>query len=388
MKLTADGVKSISSGIDRRMSMLEKTILSVSQSAILSGPEFSCKPLFVGNRIVIERLRCNALLKNGRYLDIDERVEIDFPNLTPGDYYMVAEIGDEEIVFDSNSLTYVRPRYKYSLMNLKETEESFGCPIAKFVVEQKNVFIDSNFIAPYRVCGDDEKLLDMIEKVAEKATEIANHAHLKPGIDREVMARYAYLLKNINRYDEIIKVYAILKDYLLAKHYHVFQSNGKEGQVIDNSLFFVDISEFLETILVAQDAAIILLDGVIPSEDKLDVEKLKREIKEELTAQLVPEIKDSLYETLREQISKELTEELSEKFNNQIESAIAEAREKLREELKDALHTVLHDELSNELNETLYAKLYEELYQKLYNALYDALFVPEPVIVDTFMPDI
>ena len=101
MKLTAEGISAISTELDLRMTMFERTFLSVSHSALVAGAEFLCKPLFVGKKIVIERLCCKALLKNGRYLDIDERVELDYPSPEPGEYYLVAEIGDEEVYFES-----------------------------------------------------------------------------------------------------------------------------------------------------------------------------------------------------------------------------------------------------------------------------------------------
>ena len=282
----------------------------------------------------------------------------------------------------------MRPAYKYSLKNLQETEESVGCPIAKFIVETKEVRIDQNYIAPRWVCGDDPRILTSVANIVAKAEEISKHANLRPGVDREEMTRFVYLLKNLNGYDSLLKLYATLKDYLLAKHYHVFQSNGTQGQLVDNRLFFVDVQEFMNTILVAQDSAIILLDKVTPFDDKIDVDKLKREIKEELTAQLLPEIKESLYEELKKKISEELTEELTKQFKEMIETLVAESKEKLRAVLSDSLHTTLHDGLSVELNDSLYPKLYDELYQKLYQQLYDALFVPEPEIVDDFMPDI
>lgn len=346
--------------------------ISYSKCGIMPHEEFLCKPVFCGRNLVIERLLCKACLASGAILDIDQRVELPFPTLLPGEYYLVAGFGKESQVFESKGIEFYKPIYEFGIKNLEELKQSDVIPLVKFHVSAKGVSIDIAYIAPFVICGSDERILERLDHVVKLAHDIANHPHIRFGIDQRTMQFYEFMLRNVNRYDSIITLYARLKNYLLAQHFHVFQSNGREGQVPDESLFFLDINAFFDLLGVSQESALMLLDSIQPVDDKIDLEKLKAEIKEELK----PVIKE------------ELTAEIKPELHDQL---VDELKTKIKEELMEEFRPLLIDKVVEEVKtrfEAMRPEMHDILYRELYDALFADLKLCKPIEEDNFMPDI
>jgi len=347
-------------------------LMTYSRCGITPNAEFSCKAVFCGRNLVVERLLCRACLASGKVLDVDQRVELPFPTLLPGEYYFTIGLDEKQHVFQSKGMEYACPEYKFEVMNFDQLKENDVLPLLKLQVSATGVSIDYDYIAPFLVCGSDPRILEKIARVIELADNIANHPHLQPGIDQRMMKLYAFLLRNINKYDSLSQIYTRLKDFLLAQHFHVFQSNGREGQVIEESLFFFDIVAFLDLLMVSQESAILFLDTVTPVDTKIDFEKLKAEIKEELepvikeelVSQLKPELHDQLYDELKSKIKEEVLVELRPIV---LDKVVTEVKERF-EEMRPAMH--------------------DRLYRELYDALFADLKLCKPIEEDNFMPDI
>lgn len=369
--ITSDLLKGMGALMDDRQETFIR-LMTYSRCGITPNAEFSCKAVFRGRDLVVERLLCKACLASGKILDVDQRVELPFPTLLPGEYYFTIGIDDKRHVFESKGIEYSCPEYKFDIMSFDQMKVKDVLPLLKLLVSANGVSIDYDYIAPFLVCGSDSRILEKISKVIELADSIANHPHLQPGIDQRMMKLYAFLLRNINKYDTISRIYTQLKDFLLAQHFHVFQSNGREGQVIEESLFFLDIVAFLDLLMISQESAILLLDSVTPVDNKIDFEKLKAEIKEELepvikeelASQLKPELHDLLYDELKSKIKEEVVDELRPVV---LDKVVSEVKERF-EEMRPAMH--------------------DRLYRELYDALFADLKLCKPIEEDNFMPDI
>ncbi|MCF0202014.1 MAG: hypothetical protein HUK08_01490 [Bacteroidaceae bacterium] len=387
-KLTTEFLLTLSNDINRRFVTLTN-LTNYGMVGLVAGTKCECNAVFSAGKLIVERLRCTAILANGMNVDPDERVEIDIPAVMPGDYYFCVGVSDKTIEFESKGLPYTRSAYKYAILSYGEViaEEGLMLPLKKINVNGNRLTFCEEYIPPCLIAQSDQRIMQLIQRVIEKAHEILRH----PNLPKE---HFVPLASCVNRmaacteFDVTIMSYMLLKEYMLHLQCHVLDNAPEDFTKMDMLLYTVDMETYYDFVDVLQDSAIAKLDVTPIVDDSIDLEKLKREIKEEVEAELTPKIHDSLYEELKTKITEELSEQFRQQIDDRISTEFAEAMERLRTELHDKLYGVLKEELEPALHDKLYPELYDELYQKLYDALFEALHIKQEEVEDLFMPDI
>ena len=387
-RLTADRLTGIQEEMHRSMKMLFRT-MDWGVIGLLPNEEFICNPLFSKGTLGIERLRGMAYVGKGNFLDIDERVEIPFPSLITGEYFLTAGLGDGEVLYQERGMDYARPKYEFSILNYDEVVAKENLlPIVKMKVENNMVKIDENFIPPCFLIRTDERILTQLEDIKERVRFICKHPHLVPSIVKDIVDYYSARLLAISSAEATCNLQFALQEYILALEYDFLMTKDDDlSKWGISSLNVIDINRLMQSVVALQKQVIGILDATEPKDDSIDIEKLKSEIKEDLYGQLKQSLSEELYKELREKIEEELTASLYEKIKGDLDADLSAAADRLESTLRDSLQAALRESLRSQLHEDLYQPLYDDLYAELYKALL-AVLMPVEEERNEFMPDI
>ena len=328
------------------------------QMGILPDTEFSCKGLFVKNKLEISHLRCVAVLPSGNIIDVDELVTVPIPMLYGNEYYLAVGIGEGQIEFEKEDVPFARPQYEYAILSLEQLQQSDVFPLMRFSVNDGVFTIDETFIPPYLSLSSDERYKTYLESFATSIAALAQHANLEEGDGKRMLLRYQFLLKGYHLRQSVYQFIQLTEEIAQAVDYFIVSPNSENRMEIPQPEPR-DIQKWLEWFAGYLTAASSILDGVVLEDNTIDYEALLAQAKKELYEQLNPE----LYEKLLLSIKDELREELGNT---------------LKQTLTEYMNETLKPELEQALGKQLYDYLFESLYLKLFDNLFNALYVPEP----------
>lgn len=353
MEISAQTFKELTDNLDFKQRVMSM-IANNNRSGLLPDTDFDCQGTFVKNVLEINHFRCRAILPSGRILDADENVAIKIPYLYGDKYYLTVSFGNEEVQFDKEEVTFVRPQYVYELHTMDEMESLDCIPVMKFDVKDGMFAISGSFIPPTLLIKTAPRFETYIESIAEKMSLLTDHANLEEGEGKRSLLRYLFILKSYDRHASTHDFMQFVQEMANAIDYHIMRPNTENAPEVPQCSRF-DVEEWLSWFEDYLNGAKTVLDGVVLEDHSIDYEKLKAEIKAEVYARVYPELLEQLRKAIMEEIIPDVQEQLKETLTNYI-------NEVLRPELKDTL--------LEELNPLLYDKLYKALYDALYNALY------------------
>ena len=371
MELSAQTLRELSANLDFKQ-RVTSCIANNNRIGLLPEEEFDCQGAFVKNILEINHLKCRALLPSGRIVDADEDVTVEIPLLYGDKYYLTVGFGEDDIRFDKEEVTFVRPQYVYEIHTAEEVEVGDFLPLMKFDVEDGMFTIVHKFIVPCLLVKSDERFASFIQTFIEKIEQLAEHSNLEEGEGKRCLLKYLFTLKSYDRQESVHSYMQFVHEIAHAVDYYIMRPNKEEAPEIPVWSRF-DVEEWLSWFSDYLDEARSVLDEVVLEDHSIDLEKLKAEIKAELY--------DQLYAELYEQLKKDIEEKIA-----------PELESRLKEALTDYINDVLRKELSDAIQEELSPLLYDKLYKALYDALINALSIPmvktEEVVVDEFVPKI
>lgn len=356
MELSAQTFKELAENLDFRMRTMN-TIANNNRIGILPNSEFNCQGIFVRNILEINHFRCRAILPSGRIVDADEDIMVKIPLLYGNKYYLTIGFGKDEINFDKEEVSFVRPQYLYEIHTLEEVEQDDSLPIMRFKVDEGIFTIDPTFIPPSLLINCNPQYVMFLDSYTEEIRELAEHSNLEDGEGKRCLLNLYFSLKGYDKQASTQDFIQKMQEVAYAIDYYVMRPNTENRQAIPQPSQF-DLEEWLTWLKNYLQGAKSILDGIILQDNSIDYEKLK----EEITADVYQRAYQEIYEQLRK--------EILEKFNPNMEQQI-------KEELTSYIQDVIRPEINESLKEELTSSLYDKLYPALYNALYDALFVPE-----------
>ena len=353
MEISAQTFRELTDNLDFKQRVMSM-IANNNRSGLLPDTDFDCQGTFVKNVLEINHFRCRAILPSGRILDADENVAIKIPYLYGDKYYLSVSFGNEEVQFDKEEVTFVRPQYVYELHTMDEMENLDCIPVMKFDVKDGMFAISGSFIPPTLLLKTAPRFENYIESIAEKMGLLTDHANLEEGEGKRSLLRYLFMLKSYDRQASTHDFMQFVQEMANAVDYHIMRPNTENAPEVPQCSRF-DVEEWLSWFEDYLNGAKTVLDGVVLEDHSIDYEKLKEEIKAEVYARVYPELLEQLRKAIMEEIIPDVQEQLKEFLTNYINGV-------LRQELKD--------DLLEELNPLLYDKLYKALYDALFNALY------------------
>ena len=355
MEISAQTFKELTANLDFKQ-RVTSCIANNNRIGILPNSEFKCHGAFVKNVLEIDQFKCMALLPSGKIIDADENVSIKIPILYGDKYYLTVSFGHDEIQFDKEEVTFIRPQYLYEIHTMEEIEGGDYLPIIKFNVSDGMFSIATTFIPPYLLINADNRFNTYIESYVAKISQLTEHPNLEDGEGKRCLLRYMFMLKSYDKQESTHDFMQFVQEIANAIDYYVMRPHTESVPDIPAYSKY-DVEEWLSWFEGYLTGAKSVLDGVVLEDHSIDYEKMKQEIK--------ADIYDRVYPELYEQLKKDILE----KFNPDME-----------QQIKDALTTYVNDVLRNELNTSLQTELsttlYDKLYHILYDALYNALFVP------------
>ncbi len=370
MELTAQALRELNANLDFKQ-RVTSCIANNNRIGLLPEAEFDCQGAFVKNVLEIPHLKCRALLPSGKIVDADEDVTVEVPLLYGTKYYLTVSFGDDEIQFDKEEVTFVRPQYVYEIHTMEEVMAGDYLPIMKFYVKDGVFSIADNFIVPCLLTKSDERFASLTQSFIEKIEQLAEHSNLEEGEGKRCLLKYLFMLKSYGHQESTHDYMQFMQEIAYAVDYYIMRPHAETIPEVPAYSRF-DVVEWLTWFGEYLDYGKGILDTVVLEDHSIDLEKLKAEIKVELYDQLYAE----LYNQLKKDIEEKYTPEM-------------EAR--LKEALTAYINDVLRKELGEAIKDDLSPLLYDKLYQTLYDALYNALFVPvekEEVVEDVFVPKI
>lgn len=365
MEITAQTFRELDDTIVCREQAVTR-ISHLGVSGILPGSDFSCKGMFVKNRLEIERLACMALLPSGKVLHMDETVGIPVPMLYGDEYFLTVGFGDARTGFDKEGVPFSRPVYDVAVHSFAELEKADLLPLLRFKVTDGVFFIDDEYIPPFLLLESDSRFADYISRFSDKLLELAGHSNLEFGEGQRALQHYYSLLKDYDQRNSVQTFLQLTREIAQTINYYIVRPNtGNPIRMAECSPY--DVQAWMAWLEEYMTAAGSILDKVVLEDHSIDFDALKAQIKAELYERLHPELHEELYENIK----RELREELNEALRSDL-------LEYINTRLKAELHDSLHDELTDEI--------YDSLYKALYDALYKALYVPTEEEKDEFMP--
>lgn len=367
LELTSSTFLNWDERLDFRQQVALRAALGSHRLGLLPDAAFSCKGMFVKNKLEISHLRCLAVLPSGRIIDADEPVVLPIPMLYGSEYYLTVGIGSGQITFEKEDVPFSRPQYEYAILSMEQMLQADVFPLMRFSVQEGVFSIDESFIPPYLLLSSDERYKGYIDAFAEAIAAIATHANLAEGEGKRLMMHYHFLLKAYHMQQSVYEFVQLTEEIAQAIDYYIASPNAEQPMPViqpeprDLQKWFAWFTDYLH-------AATTLLDGVVLEDNSIDYEALLAQAKQELYDRLNPE----LYAKLLEQVKQDLRVELEQTLASTLTTYI-----------NDTLKPELEQLISDDLHERMYDKLYNELYERLYNALY----VPEEE-EEAFMPQI
>ncbi|MBO4665801.1 MAG: hypothetical protein J5612_02900 [Paludibacteraceae bacterium] len=367
LELTAQTFLNWEERLDARQRFALRAVLGSHRPGLLPDAKFSCKGMFVKNKLEIAHLRCLGVLPSGSIIDVDEPVTLPIPMLYGSEYYLAIGLGSGQIAFEKDDVPFTRPQYEYAILSMDEMLQADVLPLMRFRVNEGTFAVDEDFIPPYLLLSSDKRYKDYIDAFTEAISGLAQHPNLAEGDGKRLLLRYAFLLKGYQLQLSVHHLVQLTEEIAQALDYFIVTPNAEQPMPIpqpearDWQKWFVWFAHYLK-------AAASILDGVVLEDNTIDYEALLAQAKKELYDQLNPE----LYEKLLLRIKDELREEIGQTLT-----------ETLTAYMNDTLKPELEQLITDNLHERMYDKLYNELYERLYNALY----VPTPE-EEEFMPQI
>lgn len=367
LELTARTFHGWDERLDFRQQLALRTALGNHRLGLLPDASFSCKGMFVKNKLEISSLRCLAVLPSGRIVDADEPVAIPIPMLYGSEYYLTIGIGSSQIEFEADTVPYRRPQYDYAIHSIDEMQQADVFPLMRFSVKEGVFSIDEAFIPPCLTLSSDERFMPYISSYTEQIAALASHTNLEEGEGKRMLLRYLFLLKAYHTQQGVQEFIALTEEIAQAIDYYIVTPHAESPLAIPQP-DYCDVQKWLEWLKGYLAAASSILDGVVLEDNSIDYEALLAQAKQELYERLNPE----LYEKLLLSIKDELREEIGQTLTATLTAY-----------MNDTLKPELEQLISDNLHERMYDRLYNELYERLYNALY----VPEEE-TEEFMPQI
>ena len=355
MALSAQTFKELTERLDFKQ-RVTSMIANNNRSGLLPDSVFDCHGTFVKNVLEINHFKCRAILPSGKIVDADEDVVIKIPFLYGDKYYLTVSFGSEEVQFDKEEVTFVRPQYIYEIHTQEEMESLDCLPIMKFNVTEGMFSINASFMPPSLLIKSNSHIKTYIQSFAKKLDKLTDHSNLEDGEGKRCLLRYLFMLKSYDKEASTHDFMQFIQEVANAVDYHVMRPNTDNAPEVPQCSR-LDVEEWLTWFDEYLNGAKSVLDGVVLEDHSIDYEKLKEEIK--------AEVYDRAYPELFEQLKKDV-----------LEKFLPEAQEQLKEALTTYVNDVLRKELKDNLEEDLFTSLYDKLYQALYDALYASLYVP------------
>lgn len=366
MELTAAAMSMLDENLDFRQMAAMRTVLA-GRHGLLPGAPFNCNGTFVRNNFEIANLRCMALLPSGWMVDIDESVSITIPMLYDSTYYFTVGLGENLKDFEHKDVEFLRPEYVYQISSIEDLKVSQDLPLLRFTIKDGTFNIDSSYIPPCLMVVSSEKFEHYRDKIAERLTQLHNHANLPGDTSKLAISYYLNHLGNNNPLIEVKTFVTLLDDLNRELRYYLLEPHKDE--VGDTTLMTCDLNDvqiYLEWTIKQLDKVKLLLDNHPIEDKKPDYDELKAILRKELMDDLKP--------TLEKLIHTEV-----DAVRNDIQQQVSDA-------LKDFLSGEFRRQLYADLNTELADSLYKKLYDALYHALYEALYREEEVETDDYTP--
>ena len=153
LELTSSTFLNWDERLDFRQQVALRAALGSHRLGLLPDAAFSCKGMFVKNKLEISHLRCLAVLPSGRIIDADEPVVLPVPMLYGNEYYLTIGIGNGQIAFEKEDVPFSRPQYEYAILSMEQMLQADVFPLMRFSVQEGVFSIDENFIPPYLQIG-------------------------------------------------------------------------------------------------------------------------------------------------------------------------------------------------------------------------------------------
>lgn len=378
MEMTAQTLLGLNDQWDSNWQLALRASLGSNRMGLLPNAPFECNASFAAGQLEVAELRCMALLPSGRLVDANENVQVQIPMLFGDTYYLTVSFSEYSRAFEREGVSFVKPRYNYSINSREDIENGDLFPLLRFHVKDNIVTLDSNYIVPCLVLKDDNRFKEYIDGITDRLTKLASHINMAEGECKRAVLRYLFLLKGYSLQTSTHEFMMLTQEIAQAVDFYIMRPNREEApQVPQPSL--IDMQEWLEWLNDYLDGAATVLDGVTLA-PPIDYEALLAQAKAELYERLNPELTQRMLEALKEELQGEI-QQLNDNLTNYINQTV-------REELKNELTTTINerlDQINEQLNEKtdqmgreLHQSLYEKLYQELFDHLFNALYVPEP----------
>ena len=368
MELTAQTLNALNDNLSQRQAVLN-CIAYDSRTGILPDTPFNCKGRFVQNILEVERFKCCALLSSGSIIQADEDLSVKIPILYGNRYYLVISESKEQVRFQRDGVSLVRPKYEYAIKSLGEIENGEGFPVMRFDIQDGSFSISEDYIPPMLLISSDDRFKEFLDKVTEAISALCEHPNMEEGDGKRCLLRYCFMLKSYPKKQDVRQFISFMQEIAQAVDYHIMRPNTQTPEPLQEPSEY-DVQQWMSWFLLYLEGAKSVVDGIVLVDHSIDYEKLKREIIEELYARITPEmferIRAYIQDEVRPDIEKSITEVITRYINDEV-----------------------RPELFKDLQEALYQPLYDALYDALYKALYEALYVPvEEVKEEDFMPQI
>ncbi|MBQ0049064.1 MAG: type VI secretion system baseplate subunit TssK [Bacteroidales bacterium] len=365
LQLTPATFNHLDENLDRRQ-LAALRISGGTRFGRLPDSVFCSDGVFVQGTFEVALLECTAVLPDGRLVSPKEPVAVRFPRLDNGYAYLTITIGSDIVEYEREGIPYQRHSYQYEILHQAELmRRCDAMPLVRFLIKDGHCNIDKAYISPCLQLSCDERLGTWLDTLAHSLEQIVHHERMEEGDAKQTLLRYLFRLRSFHPRHTLDDLALLANELVEAVRYFIVQPNHAEDpEVEDVNLYDVEVG--LQQVKAYLDAATLVLNDVVLTDNSIDVEALKAQIKEELLNDIRPE----LLQTMRERF---------EEMRNQLQQQLNEA---LRNYVDNTLRPLLQEQLQTELSTTLSRTLYDKLYQ----ALYDALYVPQVEEEDQFMP--
>ena len=364
MVLTSRLLNTLSVKTEYRDSAIVKTLLG-DLFGMVPGARLSAQGLFAKGNLEVPALKCFAMLPSGRFLDIDEDAVFPMPKLGPGEYYFSAGLGKEQVEFECEGTSMVRPAYEYAVLTFEELKEHDMLPLIRLTVADGKCSIDENYIAPCLAAADDGRIAVHCTEIADRLEAVISHVNMDESRGKHLFIRYGVQLRNMAGTESLHRLVYTLSGLADTLDHFIFSHSDSCEDIPPFSCF--DLEKWMQWLKGYVESAAQALDSLELEKREIDVEALKAQIEEDLTDKLKPELSESIAAELRDTLTREIEASIEDKLREFIDGTFA-AR----------THDTLKEELQGELNAALY--------ESLYKALYDALYTPPKDESEGFTP--
>lgn len=381
-EITASTLRIMESTHDMRQRVAMQLAMGTGQRGIISGTELSCRPVFVGKEIEIAGMKMTALLPSGNILSIDEDpvIRIDKEKITSlieddndrQEVYLTVALSDEQVEYEIEDQPFQKPLLLFTFCNKAEVEQSDSMPVARLIIEDGSLSIDSDYILPAISVSSIPQLVELKQYLHQKYVELTSHQNLETSDLKAFLAQLvcqpsslgtglqtSCFMEGVSQTVGVILTY--LEGYMSS---HQLSEERKDIPALQQ-VSILSIDTFINNIKEIMKAVSAALDICIVEDHSIDYDKLKEDLKAEIIGMVQPEMEEKIV-ALRTEMRDQIIEELDQRLHTAIDNMMEELRNKLHDELRD--------------------DLYSSLYNALYTALHSALYQPLPTIENEYTP--